>query len=42
MAISKYSLEPLSRGGLIFGYAGTNEEAITLGVKKLAEVLKQF
>jgi GntR family transcriptional regulator/MocR family aminotransferase len=42
MAVSKYSLEPLSRGGLIFGYAGTDEEAITLGVKKLAEVLEQL
>jgi GntR family transcriptional regulator / MocR family aminotransferase len=42
MAISKYSLEPLPRGGLLFGYAGTDEEAIPLGVKKLAAVLKQL
>jgi len=41
-AISKYSLEPLSRGGLIFGYAGADEEAIILGVKKLAEELEQL
>jgi GntR family transcriptional regulator/MocR family aminotransferase len=42
MPISKYTLEPLSRGGLIFGYAATDEEAITLGVKKLAKVFKQL
>jgi len=42
MAVSQYSLEPLSRGGLIFGYAGNDEKAITLGVKKLAEVFKRF
>ena len=42
MSISKYSLEPLSRGGLIFGYAGTDEKAITLGVKKLAGVLEKL
>ncbi|HEY6287113.1 MAG TPA: PLP-dependent aminotransferase family protein, partial [Ktedonobacteraceae bacterium] len=42
MAISTYSLEPMSRGGLLFGYAGVSEEAITLGVKKLAEILEQL
>ena len=42
MAISKYSLEPLPRGGLLFGYAGTDEEAILPGVKKLAAVLEQL
>jgi GntR family transcriptional regulator / MocR family aminotransferase len=42
IAISKYSLESLPRGGLIFGYAGVSEEAITLGVKKLAEILDQL
>jgi GntR family transcriptional regulator/MocR family aminotransferase len=42
MAISKYSLEPLPRGGLIFGYAGTDEEAISRGVKKLAAALKSL
>ena len=40
--ISKYSLEPLPRGGLLFGYAGTNEESIRLGVKKLAAALKEL
>ena len=42
MAISKYSLELLPRGGLLFGYAGTGEEAILSGVKKLAAVLEQL
>jgi GntR family transcriptional regulator / MocR family aminotransferase len=42
MAISTYSLEPLSRGGLVFGYAGTDEEAIPHGVKTLAAVLEQL
>jgi GntR family transcriptional regulator/MocR family aminotransferase len=42
MAISTYSLEPLPRGGLLFGYAGTDEETIPQGVKKLAEVLEQL
>ncbi len=42
MPISKYSLEPLLRGGLIFGYAGTDEQAITIGVKKLATVLQKL
>jgi len=42
MAISKYSLEPLSRGGLVFGYAGTDEEAILHGVKTLAAALEQL
>lgn len=42
MAISTYSLEPLPRGGLVFGYAGTGEEAILPGVKKLAAVLEQL
>jgi GntR family transcriptional regulator / MocR family aminotransferase len=42
MAISKYSLEPLSRGGLTFGYSGTNEEAIIHGVKTLAAALEQL
>jgi DNA-binding transcriptional MocR family regulator len=42
MAISKFSLEPLPRGGLLFGYAGTNEEAILHGVKKLAVALEQL
>jgi len=42
MAISKYSLEPLSREGLVFGYAGTDEEAILHGVKTLAAALEQL
>jgi len=42
LAISTYSLEPLSRGGLVFGYAGTDEEAIPLGVKKLAVALEHL
>jgi GntR family transcriptional regulator/MocR family aminotransferase len=37
--ISKYSLTPLQRGGLLFGYAGTNEAAIRTGVRRLAVVL---
>lgn len=40
--VSKYSLEPLPRGGLLFGYAGTNEETIRLGVKRLAAALKEL
>jgi GntR family transcriptional regulator/MocR family aminotransferase len=42
MPISRYSLEPLPRGGLVFGYATTNEEAIRPGVKRLAAALKQL
>ncbi len=42
LPISTYSLEPLSRGGLVFGYAGTDEEAIPGGVKNLAAVLEQL
>jgi GntR family transcriptional regulator/MocR family aminotransferase len=41
-AISKYGLEPLPRGGLLFGYAGTDEQSIPLGVKRLAAALKQL
>lgn len=40
--ISRYSLEPLPRGGLLFGYASTNEERILPGVKRLAAALEQF
>ena len=42
LPISTYSLEPLSRGGLVFGYAGTDEEAILHGVKTLAAALEQL
>ena len=38
-AISNYSLEPLPRGGLLFGYAGANEAGILRGVQKLAAAL---
>ncbi len=40
--ISHYSLEPLSRGGLLFGYASTNKEDILIGVKRLATALEQL
>jgi GntR family transcriptional regulator / MocR family aminotransferase len=42
LPISTYSLEPLSHGGLVFGYAGTNEEAIPHEVKTLAAALEQL
>jgi len=42
LPISRFSLEPLPRGGLVFGYAGTNEEAIHPGVKRLAVALEQL
>jgi len=42
MAISTYSLEPLVRGGLVFGFATTNEEIIPRGVQRLAEVLEHL
>jgi GntR family transcriptional regulator / MocR family aminotransferase len=42
MPISTFSLEPLPRGGLLFGYAGTDEDAILHGVKTLAAALEQF
>ena len=42
MPISKFSLEPLPRGGLLFGYASANEEAISHGVKTLAAALEQL
>jgi GntR family transcriptional regulator/MocR family aminotransferase len=40
--VSLYSLEPLARGGLNFGFASTNEEDIRLGVRKLADALAQL
>jgi GntR family transcriptional regulator/MocR family aminotransferase len=40
--ISKFSLEPLPRGGLLFGYASTKERDILLGVKRLAVVLESL
>jgi GntR family transcriptional regulator / MocR family aminotransferase len=42
IAISRYCLEPLPRGGLVFGYASANEEATASGVKRLAAVLEQL
>jgi len=42
MPISMFSLEPLPRGGLLFGYARTDEEAILHGVKALAAALEQL
>jgi GntR family transcriptional regulator/MocR family aminotransferase len=42
MAISTFSLEPLPRGGLLFGYARTDEETIPHKVKTLAAALEQF
>ncbi len=40
--ISRYSLEPLPRGGLLLGYAGASEETIRLGVKRLAAALRRL
>jgi GntR family transcriptional regulator/MocR family aminotransferase len=40
VAISRQSLEPLPRGGLLFGFAGIDEEAMRRGVKTLAEALE--
>jgi GntR family transcriptional regulator/MocR family aminotransferase len=40
--ISRFSLEPLPRGGLVFGYASADEEAILHGVKALAAALARF
>jgi GntR family transcriptional regulator / MocR family aminotransferase len=42
MAISTFSLEPLPRGGLLFGYARTDEEAILHGVKTLVAALEHL
>ena len=40
--VSVFSLETLPRGGLIFGFAGIDEEEIRRGVQKLAAALDQF
>nr|HET6902593.1 PLP-dependent aminotransferase family protein [Ktedonobacteraceae bacterium] len=42
MPISTFSLEPLPRGGLLFGYARTDEESIPLQVRTLAAALEQL
>lgn len=36
------SREPLSRGGLVFGFAGTDEAGLRAGVQRLAAALDQF
>jgi GntR family transcriptional regulator / MocR family aminotransferase len=40
--LSRYSLEPLPRGGLLFRFVNSNQEELLLGVKRLAEALKQL
>jgi GntR family transcriptional regulator/MocR family aminotransferase len=40
--ISRHSLEPLPRGGLLLGFAGTNEDDIQRGVQVLAAALKRL
>ncbi|GCE29565.1 GntR family transcriptional regulator [Dictyobacter alpinus] len=42
LPISTYSLEPLSRGGLVFGYASTNEETIPHEVERLQAALEDL
>ena len=42
LPISTFSLEPLARGGLVFGYAGTDEEAIPHEVKRLRAALEHL
>ncbi|QBD76003.1 PLP-dependent aminotransferase family protein [Ktedonosporobacter rubrisoli] len=39
LPISTYSLEPLARGGLVFGYAGTSQETLPREVKRLRAAL---
>ncbi len=39
--LSRQSLEPLPRGGLLLGFAGTTVEGIRSGVQDLAAVLRQ-
>ena len=40
--ISRQSLEPLPRGGLLLGFASTTEEGIRQGVKDLVAALKRL
>ncbi len=40
--LSRYSLEPLPRGGLLLSFANSNQEELLLGVKRLAAALKQL
>lgn len=42
LPISTYSLEPLARGGLVFGYAGADEETIPHEVKRLRVALEHL
>ncbi|HEY6539654.1 MAG TPA: aminotransferase class I/II-fold pyridoxal phosphate-dependent enzyme, partial [Ktedonobacteraceae bacterium] len=42
LPVSASSLEPLPRGGLVFGYAGTDEEAIPQVVKRLRVALEHL
>jgi GntR family transcriptional regulator/MocR family aminotransferase len=38
--VSRFSLEPLARGGLLFGFAGSDEDEIERGVGRLAKALE--
>lgn len=40
--ISRFSLEPLPRGGLLLGFAGTDDEAMRHGVRRLAAALRNL
>ena len=40
VALSRLSLEPLTRGGLLLGFAGVDEDEIQRGVRALAEALE--
>lgn len=40
--LSRYSLSPLPRGGLLLSFANSNQQELLLGVKRLAAVLKQL
>lgn len=42
LPVSEYGLEPLSRGGLMLGYAAFDEEEIKAGVKTLHRVFSQL
>jgi len=41
-AVSRFALEPLPRGGLVFGFAGSDEAAIRDGVARLAAALARL
>jgi GntR family transcriptional regulator/MocR family aminotransferase len=42
LPLSRAGLEPLPRGGLLFGFAGTDEEGIRNGVRTLAAALERL